>query len=191
MPCADNDALRCTALRVASAVGLPLQDSDVTAVRFLVPRSLARREDVPIPILVTLRSRDLVLKLLSAKKAKGRLLSSDLQSSSATGNRVTSIFINEALPGEFYRLLVSAKTEARKFNYKYIWHKEGIVFLRKSDGARVERIHTITELRKLVRRLQSGTTASTQPGALDEFQNSQSSSNSSASTLIPSGSGSC
>lgn len=50
------------------------------------------------------------------------------------------IYINESLTKENKQLLFKTKEKARDASYKYVWSKEGKIFVRKNDNSRVHRI---------------------------------------------------
>ncbi|KAK2577783.1 hypothetical protein KPH14_011602 [Odynerus spinipes] len=184
-PCPSEEMLLEVAQSVATLVGLTLENNDVTEIRFLVPQSKARREDAPLPILIKLRSRDLARKLISAKRAKGRLRSSDLQlSSGVVVDRITSIFVNEALPRDLHQLLKSVKSVARVHAYKYVWHRDGAILLRKSDGAKIERIYSISDLRDLEARQNPGVSSVAQSNSLRDSSRQSASLNLSQTHII-------
>ncbi|XP_068991164.1 uncharacterized protein [Neodiprion pinetum] len=42
-----------------------------------------------------------------------------------------------------HELLTATKTEATKLGLKYVWHQDGVILVRKTDGAPINRIRTI------------------------------------------------
>lgn len=60
------------------------------------------------------------------------------------------LFINEHLTSSNKILLNKAKEVAKIRNYRYIWVKEGVVYARKEDRAKVQRILAESDLDKLV-----------------------------------------
>lgn len=146
VPCASADGTSAAVLLVAVALGVALVEGDILSSRYLVSRSRARlsRKDAPLPILVRLRSRDLCLRLVNAKKSKGVLRTSDLvpQPAGPSG----TIYVNEALPGGVYKLLVATRTAAKARGFKYIWHSAGAVLVKFGDGERTRRIRSLEDL---------------------------------------------
>ncbi|KAK2578556.1 hypothetical protein KPH14_011619 [Odynerus spinipes] len=130
VPCQTSGELLATVKGVLAAIDITLTDNDIKQIRFL--------------------------KVLTAKRTKGRLLTSDL-AFVTTSDRPAPVYVNEALPSELYQLFLAAKTAARSLSYKYIWHRDGTIFLRRSDGEKVERIHSLTQLRDFEERCSSGT----------------------------------
>lgn len=149
VPCSSSDALPALVQQVASALGVPLANDDVSATRFLIPRSKARRnvKDAPLPIIARLRSRELCLKLLSSKKSKGILRTSDLNPQPSCPP--SAIHLNEALPTDVYKLLTATRTAAKARGYRYIWHSNGAVLIKLRDGAPTQRIRSLADLEAL------------------------------------------
>lgn len=67
------------------------------------------------------------------------------------------IFIFELLSPILKRTYVQAKLFQKANNYKYLWTKDGKIFLRKSDNSRIIRVFTNTDLSK-INSVQSNTT---------------------------------
>ncbi|KAK2575433.1 hypothetical protein KPH14_000890 [Odynerus spinipes] len=143
-PCPANRSLNEIVKNVASVIGVNLTDADILASRFLVTQSQVRKKDYPVPILTKLRSRELAVSIMSARKAKGTLYSSELEGT--VNSLSTVVHIKEALPGELYRLLLSVKSTAKTLGFKYVWQRNGAILLRKSDGANVIRIRSVADL---------------------------------------------
>lgn len=147
--CSSSDNFSALVSQVAIALGVPLADGDVSATRFLVSRSKARRNvrDSPIPLVIRFRSRELCLKLIQAKKAHGLLCTSDLNPRPPGPSTV--IHINEALPADLYKLLVATRAAAKDRGYKYTWHSGGVVLVKRCDGAPTQRIRSLGDLEAL------------------------------------------
>jgi hypothetical protein len=146
VPCSSQDSIPAVVTQVAASLGSNLDDGDIVNARFLVTRDKARKE-TPLPIVVKLRSRSVLRRLISAKAAKGRLVSSDLAPSPA--GPVTTIYLNEALPPDTYSLLIATKTAAKAVGIRFVWHRDGVVFVRKAQGAPVLRISSPGDLTRL------------------------------------------
>ncbi|KAK2577695.1 hypothetical protein KPH14_012779 [Odynerus spinipes] len=145
--CPAESSLTVVFKKVTSALGVNLSDEDILSCRYLITRSQARKKDYPLPIIVKLCSRELALKVLSASKSKGTLLSSDIGFTSTSSS--SAIHIKEALPSDLYRLLLATKSVAKSLGYKYVWQRDGIVLLRKVDGASITRIRSASDLEAL------------------------------------------
>lgn len=67
----------------------------------------------------------------------------------ANFNGSSKVFINEHLSPENKQLLAKTKEAARAKNYKYVWSREGKVFVRRVDGERCIRVDAVSDLEKL------------------------------------------
>lgn len=59
------------------------------------------------------------------------------------------LFINEHLTSYTKKLLKNAKDTAKTKFFKYVWVREGCVYIRKDDTARVIRISSLDDVNKL------------------------------------------
>lgn len=144
-PCSSPEDLPLVVLQVAAALGVPLSNGDVVASRFLVTRDKARK-NTPLPIVDKLRT-EVLARLLSAKKSKGRLMSNELLPPPA--GPVSAININEALPPDVYRLLIDAKAMAKSNGYRFVWQRGGVVHVRRAQGSWVKTVRTADDLARL------------------------------------------
>lgn len=147
-PCSTPEDLPLTVLRVASALGVPLTVDDIVTSRFLITREKARK-DTPLPIVAKLRSRVTLSRLLAAKKAKGRLLTSEL--TPAPAGPAGSVNLNEAFLPDVYELLIATKAAAKTAGYQFVWHSAGTILVRRATGAQIQRIYSPADLTMLRR----------------------------------------
>ncbi len=59
------------------------------------------------------------------------------------------IFINESLTNRLKNLLRLTKLKKRELEYKYVWSRNGKIYLRKDDNANAVLINFATDLDKL------------------------------------------
>ncbi|XP_046662834.1 uncharacterized protein LOC124355719 [Homalodisca vitripennis] len=64
-------------------------------------------------------------------------------------NSSTRVFVNEHLSPENKQLLSKTKEAAREKNYKYVWNRDGRIFVRRSEGEKCKRIDLSSDLEKL------------------------------------------
>lgn len=72
-----------------------------------------------------------VCKAVITKKRIKRILKQD--EVCPTGSDL-SVFVNEVLSKKTYNLLQSARIVAKEKSYKYVWHRDGQICVRRSDG---------------------------------------------------------
>ncbi|CAG9772317.1 unnamed protein product [Ceutorhynchus assimilis] len=93
------------------------------------------------PILLTLPSEYKKQDILLARRAKGKITSADIGLPGEEHN----IYLNEDLPEEIRALHNSAR-ELKKHGFKHVWLKNGLVFCRKSDTAKIVKLSTIEQI---------------------------------------------
>lgn len=97
------------------------------------------------PVLVTFKSVEDKHKLLKKRKSKGKIV----------GDRcglteTNPIFINEDMSKETRELYASARTLRNK-GYKYIWAKDGRIFARQDDNAKLIRINSLDDIEGIIK----------------------------------------
>ncbi|KAK9889717.1 hypothetical protein WA026_007099, partial [Henosepilachna vigintioctopunctata] len=101
--------------------------------------------DKPIkPFVVTFSSEETKRNALQNRKSRGNLNSANMN----LGGTERNIYLSEDLPKTIQELLRKAK-ELGESGYKYVWLKEGKVFCRKADFAKVLRIKNIQQVEEL------------------------------------------
>lgn len=91
--------------------------------------------------IITMKSVDLKQRLLRSRVSKGKITARD----SGIGDSAAPIYIEEELTKESYLLFKKAKQQL-KDNYKYIWHRNGNILVRKADGERYIVIRSVIDL---------------------------------------------
>ncbi|XP_050298775.1 uncharacterized protein LOC126737769 [Anthonomus grandis grandis] len=84
-----------------------------------------------VKTIITLKSENLKQRLLRSRATKGKITASN----SGMGDSATPIYIEGELTKETYLLLKRTKQHL-KDSYKYIWHRNGNILVRKADGER-------------------------------------------------------
>lgn len=113
-------------------------DTDGISIAHRVPSA---RKDKPKAIIVQFKTKQQRDKCLRLAKEK-RLLSSDI-SSRFPGS---PLYINEHLAPAMKKLFFNCRVFKREKDFKYCWVKEGKIYLRKTDNARVFRVTSIRDL---------------------------------------------
>ena len=84
--------------------------------------------------------------ILKIKRESGMLKFSDIFSSSS----VSQIYLSEMVPSALHKLRLLAKTKADELNYKYVWIREGKLFVRKNDESDKIQIISESDLNKMI-----------------------------------------
>ncbi|XP_046389314.1 uncharacterized protein LOC124158171 [Ischnura elegans] len=117
--------------QMASVLGVSLTPSDIDYCYWVSVRSNKNAPSVQHLLKVRFLRHNLVCEFLAARRARKNLSAKDL---GCDGNR--TIYIDEAL-STFNRRLYSAARELKKQGkLKYLWIRNGSIFVRKEDGGR-------------------------------------------------------
>lgn len=81
-------------------------------------------------------------EFISLMKNKKSLLSTEICSSFPK----CRIYVNVYLPADFYHLLKEVRSRAKMLNYKYVWYKENIIFVRRADKEDAFKIYSVKDL---------------------------------------------
>lgn len=81
-------------------------------------------------------------EFISAMKVKKSLLSTEISSSL----QKSRLYINAYLPSDFYNLLKKVRSKAKLLQYRYVWHKESTIFVRRADKEEVIKINSMEDL---------------------------------------------
>lgn len=132
-----------TVLRdVAKSIGVEVKTEQIVAAH-RVPTFNKKRTPPIIVRFATYEARDTWI----AGYKKVRPLSANKINPNFSG--AIKVFINEHLSPENKQLLSKTKEVARAKNYKYVWSREGKIFVRRVDGERCTRVDTLSALEKL------------------------------------------
>jgi hypothetical protein len=110
-----------------------------------IPNINSRKES----IIVQLKSRNVREKILSKRKTEIR--NSDIVGRSNSPTQDSSIYIRENQSKEFKKLFWDVKTIARENGFKFIWSKNGKILIRKNENSRIIQIHSVNEIKSMVR----------------------------------------
>lgn len=138
-------------MSLCEKVGHPLKDENIHACRRVA--KMENTDKRPRNILVTCSSpriRDEILSAASSyNKAKtdieAKLNTKDL----GIDGRSTRIYVCEHLSPETKQVHTAARKFKRENNYKYVWVRNGQIYLRKEDDSKAVRITKISDLHNL------------------------------------------
>ena len=125
IPEARGENLLHTITTLGVKMGCKIEASDVDVVHRLPARNQEHK-----PIIVKFVRRTVKLDLLNNRSRLAQVTSQDFDSTS-TGNKV---YVNENLTPYRKQLFYLARNKKKDSNYKYVWVKNGNVFMRKLDG---------------------------------------------------------
>lgn len=125
---------------VGSALGVNLDEGCVVGVRRGKRQAGVAREP---DLFVSLRFSLLRTTLLNNLRTRKILRQCDLENGLQSEER---IFIYEVLSGPRMALFSSIRKEAERLGYRKPWHKDGVIFVRKTADSRPRRVNSLEEL---------------------------------------------
>lgn len=138
-----SEDLQQTVLTLANEIGLSInKEAILYAVRV---HSKNNNKNLPKPIVVKLNSILIRDQFLSAIKRKKGITSADL----GFKDRATQVYINEHLTSANKQLFNAARTCCKESGFRYVWVRNGRIFVRKSEGSQVIIIKTVSDLRRI------------------------------------------
>lgn len=127
---------------VAKSIGLEMKPEKVVAAH-RVPTFNKKRAPPIIVRFATYEARDV---WIAAFKNVRPLTANKINPNFSSSHKV---FINEHLSPENKQLLSKTKEVAKAKQYKYVWSREGKIFVRKVDGEKCKRVDSLCDLEKL------------------------------------------
>lgn len=97
------------------------------------------------PIIVKLASNEIKSKILNARKQIGSITTKECQ---LTGEE-NEIFINEQLTQLKNNLFYKARELKKEYKYKFLWTRDGNIYIRKSETSTKLKINTTSDLDKI------------------------------------------
>lgn len=116
-----------------------------------VGQNNTRNEDLNVPIIATFETEEGKNELLNAFRRKGEVFVDDIGFSSSNADVKKRIIIYEHLIPSLKILHTKAKLFQKANKYKYLWTKNGKIFLRKGDTTKVIRVFPHTDFTNLVK----------------------------------------
>lgn len=143
-----NESILTTVAMVHRALGVGYDKNQLDACHRLKGNP---KQDQPQPIIVKYVSRFLKDEIMAARKVKRTLCLRDLD---LVGETVgveasTPIYINESLTRQNKMLLSKCREYARKEKIKFVWVKNGKIFMRKTEGSMIVLINSENKFRDI------------------------------------------
>ncbi|KAH9636698.1 hypothetical protein HF086_003246 [Spodoptera exigua] len=140
---------------VSLKLGIALDDRDIVNVERLgmVRRNFvtsASQSDIterprPRVIAVRLSRRAVRDQLIRAARVRRGLTTADLD----LPGQPQRVFVNESLTRSNARLFRNTREAAQRLQFKYVWTKEGRIYVRKEDGVSALRVRSETDVKKI------------------------------------------
>ncbi|XP_046684709.1 uncharacterized protein LOC124370467 [Homalodisca vitripennis] len=126
---------------VGRAIGLEVNENTVVAVHRVPTYSRTRAP----PIVARFTTRDQRDAWIQAFKKKKTVMACDINDRFSA----TRIYIGEHLTPDNKQLLRKLKDACKELNIKYVWCREGKLYVRRTEGATSERVNSVEDQRKI------------------------------------------
>lgn len=124
-------------------LGVPVDDEKIKQLRRMRPSG---NTTAPRSLFITFGSSDLRNAIIAAKRLKGPINAKQVHAAFPETQRVN---VNEFLPAELHILYMRAKTVAKEKRYRYVWIRDGCVYVRKASDCQAIRITDADQLDSL------------------------------------------
>lgn len=134
---------------ISKKLGVPLEERDIVHAERVgaVRRSDAQDGGAPRPraLVVRLARRSQRDQLLAAARVRRGITTADMGLSSSA----RSFYVNERLTRHNRQLFHKARAEASRFQWKFVWTRDGCIYARKEEGAPRRRLRTEADITKV------------------------------------------
>lgn len=127
----DEEKLEINVLKIINKMNIVLKQEEITAVH-----RIGNKQSRKPRIIIVKLNRKKADEIVASKKKT--ILNKDIFSN----NDETKIYINESMSPEYKELFWKTKNAAKENEYKFVWFKRGKLYVRKNEGAPVNRIYT-------------------------------------------------
>lgn len=139
IPYNKNEKLSETIIEMGNNIGIHLKEEDIDHITRLRGRS-----DKPGPIIVAFTKKESKEKFMSSRRNRS-LYAREI----GFENSRNQIYINEDLTKQKKELLWKTRKIKKERNFKYVWCKQGNIFLRRDDNTEIIKISDEFDLAKI------------------------------------------
>lgn len=144
VPLRQNESLEKIIIEIGALSNVKINNNDIVTCKRLPARKVNSSHQQHPQISVEFNSTTIKEEMINNQKINGPILQSQLKLTSTESDR--KIYINEYLSNLNKKLLYEAQKLKQKFNVKFIWAKNGNVFIRQSETTQTFRIRNIEHL---------------------------------------------
>lgn len=134
IPESKNEDVLTVVARLHRALDVDFQKNSIDACHRLRAKPGAGQHKA---IIVKYVSRLLKEEVIKARKVRRTLCLRDLELDGQIGDMETPIYINESLTGKNKLLLFKCREQAKKEKIKFVWVKNGKIYMRKSGNSNI------------------------------------------------------
>ena len=143
IPHYNNENLNDTIINIAKNLDMQMDEKDIDNV-YRIKKHRKEGSSKPEPIIVTFMRREMKEKFISLRRHRS-MYAREI----GFEDSQNQVFINDHLTKRSKELLWKARNLKREKNYKYVWYKNGNIYLRKNDNTEAMRISNESDLLKL------------------------------------------
>eukprot|EP00794_Sanderia_malayensis_P003973 gene3973-4522_t len=133
-------------VEIASKINVDLKPEDIEACHRISPKP-----DAPIIVKVISRKTSVSLMSKAAKANAKKITIADLgyEMPAPSANSTGKVYINESLTSVNKNLLWLSKIKKRELDFKFVWSRNGAVFMRRDENAPIKKISFPEDLESL------------------------------------------
>lgn len=142
----DNESVQHLVLACATKLGVPLDERDIVSCKRVGLRRTGTQEDSrPRAVTVRLARRSVRDELIKAARVRRGLSTEGL----GLRGSPRPLYVNERLTRTNRQLFNRAREIAKKLSWRFVWTREGRVFVRQDQGAPATRIRSSGDLERV------------------------------------------
>ncbi len=143
-PRSDDENCENLVLQLADKVGVELDTHGIEACH-----RISSKAEAPIIVKLSSRKKREQFMWKTTKEKARKLKTTDFGFTVAAGSQSKKIFINESLTQRNKNLLRLAKIKKTELDYKYVWSRNGVIYMRKEDSSPPIKVNYTSDLNKL------------------------------------------
>lgn len=148
--------------KVFDALNLASLKNDILNVRlFKKSKALIEKKNIDKPkmtsCIISLKTSEIRDHIIDVKRRVRDLLIKNTFSMVPNLNMDGRIYVNEFLHSDVHKLLIQTKDNAKALNYKYVWVRKGVIYVKNDDRTNKIIINSVCDLNNLQQQLNDQT----------------------------------
>lgn len=142
IPFHNNENIGVIFQNIQSAVHSNIKETDIMAIHRLKSNRSEGTDSTSSNIIVAFKNTDVKSEFMAKKKSKSKLSTRDL----GIDGPMRTIFINDQLTEADGKLFYQARKFKKDNIFKYVWTRNGLIFMRKTDSSKILHIRNEHDL---------------------------------------------
>lgn len=142
VPYHNNENIGAIFQNIQTAVHSNIKEADIMAIHRLKNNKSEGTESFPSNIIVAFKNTDVKSEFMAKKKSKSRLSTRDLGMDGPS----RAIYVNDQLTEADGKLFYQARKLKKDNIFKYVWTRNGLIFMRKTDSSKILQIRNEQDL---------------------------------------------